>query len=80
MAISGCRQSVAGVASNHVGRSSIYIGKTDVSREAENDHCDLCPAASDWVTGKNFGSGTDWGFHDNWLSNEGQSSDPTPYS
>lgn len=37
-------------------------------------------AAGDWVMGKNFGAGADWGFKDNWLSNEGQSSDPTPYS
>ena len=37
-------------------------------------------APGDWVTGYNFGSGDDWAFHDNWLSNQGQSSDPTAYA
>lgn len=33
----------------------------------------------DWITGKNFGSGTDWTLQDNWLSGEAQSSQPTSY-
>lgn len=37
-------------------------------------------APGDWLLGKNFGSGSDWGFHDNWLSNQGQSTDPTVYA
>jgi hypothetical protein len=36
-------------------------------------------APGDWLLGKNFGSGRDWGYTDNWLSNQGQSSEPTLY-
>lgn len=35
-------------------------------------------AAGDWVTGKNFGSATDFGWNDNWLLGLTGSSDPTP--